>query len=322
MENYDSLIELLKGFEYERVPKSENEFDNDDTGIYNGFPCDEVEDTEVYKTYLNDLYKAAFTDVKKAIDGLLVKSYNPSLLDVFFQSKMDDLAEIEKAVEGRNDKITEEKIDNSNLYYDAKSKFEKEGGDRFDKELIELFENWKNWKRHEELYYRGNIDIDELVEAGVPLKDRAGNRHLARIVMEKEQRNMIKSTKSRMNELYGIYCPKQNIAEEIKQTSLAESQAEKDFKSYLHHDNKDALMEKLHELIDGKKGKLVVIIIKSLEKLSFIGGYENRATLYNAMRKEFGNIGTNAGLNDFLSKDYKIANVDIDKYIGILESIE
>lgn len=97
---------------------------------------------------------------------------------------------------------------------------------------------------------------------------------------------------------------------------------EKDFSTYLHHDNKDALIDKLHELIDGKRGKLVVTIIIALEKLNFIGGYETRAALYNAMRDEFGDIGANAGLNDFMANDYKISEIDLNRYIEILGNIK
>lgn len=100
-----------------------------------------------------------------------------------------------------------------------------------------------------------------------------------------------------------------------------EKHIDKLFIDYLHHTNKDALLEKLHELIDGKKGKLVATLIIALEKSSFIGGYENRSTLYNTMRNEFGDIGTNSGLNDFITNDYKIPEMEINKYIDILKGI-
>ncbi|MBF0651360.1 hypothetical protein IR083_21320 [Dysgonomonas sp. GY75] len=299
MNNYNSFIELLKKFEFERNSNSEDEFDNDDTGLYNGFSCDRFEDIEVYKNHLKDLFKIAFIDIKKAVDGLLINSNNPSLLDIFFQSKIDDLTEIEKIIEERDDKITEDKINNSALYREAKEKFEKEGGDNYDELLLESLENWWRWKRYEELFYRGEMDMFELAEAGVPLKDRMGVRFFARIVMEKEQRDMIKSTKDRMNELYGIYCPKQNEVKEEKISKSIKSQVERDFRSYLHHDNKDALMEKLHELLDNEKGKVVAITIKALENLGFISVLSQRAALYKCMEEEFGKIGAYQGLNKF-----------------------
>lgn len=324
MEKYNSFIELLKKFEYERIPNEDDEFGSDDTAVYNEFPCDRFEDIEVYENYLKDSFKRAFIDIKKAVDGLLINSNNPSLLDIFFQSKIDDLTELEKIIEERNDKITKDKIDNANKYLDIKEIVDKKGEancDEYDKHIVEMYKNWWDWKRLEELYYRENMDMFELAEAGVPLKDRWGVRFFARIVMEKEQRGMIKSTKDRMNELYGIYCPKQSIVKEEKQSKTINSQVEKDFKSYLHHDNKDALMEKLHELIDGKKGKVIAITIKALEQLGFISVSDSHSAIYKAMRVEFGRIGSDQSINPIMN-NYEQYSLEIEQQMKILKEVK
>lgn len=321
MENYNSFIELLKKFEFERISNSEDEFDNDDTGLYNGFSCDRFEDIEIYENHLKDLFKIAFIDIKKAVDGLLINSSNPSLLDIFFQSKIDDLTQIEKIIENRNDKVTEDKIDNSARYREAKEKFEKEGGDNYDELLLESLENWWRWKRYEELFYRNEMDMFELAEAGVPLKDRMGIRFFARIVMEKEQRDMIKSTKDRMNELYGIYCPKENNVKEEKEPKTNNTQIEKDFRSYLHHNNKDALIQKLHELLDDKKGKVVAITIKALEQLGFISVTDTRSALYKALRVEFGEIGSDQSINPIMNNSQQYS-LEIEQQMKILKGVK
>lgn len=331
MENYNSFIELLKRFDigrsFERVDEWGNEIDENgniiDTFSYNGFPCDRFEDIEVYENHLNDLFKIAFIDIKKAVDGLLINSNNPSLLDIFFKSKIDDLNELEKIIEKRNDEVTEKKIDNSFLYHEAKKNFEEDGGgDDVDtaKSIIEMFEDFWMWKRYEELYYRGNMDMFELAEK-VPLIDRYRVRRIVPIIMEKGQRDMIKSTKDRMGELYGIYCPKQNEVKEEKQSKTTNHQVEKDFKSYLHHDNKDALVDKLHELLDGKKGKVVAITIKALEQLGFISVSDSRSAIYKTMRVEFGKIGSDQSINPIMnnSKQYSL---EIEQQVKILKEVK
>lgn len=139
-------------------------------------------------------------------------------------------------------------------------------------------------------------------------------------VMEHIGREYIKKSFDRLYGLYNQYST--NKIEETKKV-WSDVQIDRDFRAYLHHENKDALIQKLHELLDGKKGKLVVTVIKALENLRFIAGYENRSELYKVMRHEFGdNIGSNSGLNDFFNKSYKILDGEIEHYIDIFKSIK
>ena len=97
----------------------------------------------------------------------------------------------------------------------------------------------------------------------------------------------------------------------------------KEFVDYLHHPNKNALMVKLHELLDNERGKTVAIVIQSLKNLRFISGYKSNAVLFNSMRKVFGDIGTNSGINNFLSYDgTKLDKSDIATTTIIIESIK
>jgi hypothetical protein len=42
------------------------------------------------------------------------------------------------------------------------------------------------------------------------------------------------------------------------------------FTDYLHHSNKEALMQKLHELLDGKKGREVAKVLMALEDKRYL----------------------------------------------------
>lgn len=304
MENYNNFIELLRKFECKSISEFDDESDEiiGEKRLYNGFPCNEFEDIDDYERHLKKLFKAAFVDIKQAVDGLLLNSNSPSLLDVFFQSKIDDLTGIEKVIGERNEEVTRAKANFEHIWHQSKEEFDQEGGTDFDKRQIEFFGGWSRWKRCEELYYRDDIDTQRLAEEGLSIKDSAADICFAYVVMEKQQRDMIKSTKNRLNELYAIYCPNQDTEKESKQPQKTKVQVEKDFRFYLNHGNIDALVEKLHELLDGEKGKVVAVTIKALEKLKFIKVLKHRAALYKAMRNEFGDIGAFQGLHDFYNK--------------------
>jgi len=95
----------------------------------------------------------------------------------------------------------------------------------------------------------------------------------------------------------------------------------KKFINYLHHANREALLAKLHELIDGNKGKSVSIVIIALIELNFIAGYDSRNNLYQTMRDEFGYIGADSGLNKYFDdKDPKIKK-ELDVIINILKAV-
>jgi len=94
------------------------------------------------------------------------------------------------------------------------------------------------------------------------------------------------------------------------------------FSNYLYHPNKDALMNKLHEILDNSKGKNVAITIMALARLSYIVGYKSNKILYNSMRKEFGDIGKDSGLNFFQNENNKkLYENDINQVIEILKRV-
>lgn len=92
------------------------------------------------------------------------------------------------------------------------------------------------------------------------------------------------------------------------------------FENYLHHENKAALMKKLHELLDSKKGRAVAVVIRALTECAFINIKGNK--LYRAMEAEFGKIGAHSNINDFLNKEHKLKYNDIKATIEILKTIK
>lgn len=93
----------------------------------------------------------------------------------------------------------------------------------------------------------------------------------------------------------------------------------KKFEDYLHHDNKEKLLEVLHTLFDGKKGKDVAVILLALQELGIIYLGGNRSEIYRSMREEFGDIGSSSGINDYLKKEY-IMRSEIDNAKRIIEN--
>jgi hypothetical protein len=120
---------------------------------------------------------------------------------------------------------------------------------------------------------------------------------------------------------------KVNDNAEIEQSDSAKPPQLK-FTEYLHHTNKDALITKLHELLNGKKGKDVAIIIKALEELKIIVKKKIHAPLYRAMRDEFGKgLGSNQSINDFVgckpnTGTKKEMEESVNIIIEILKTIE
>lgn len=103
---------------------------------------------------------------------------------------------------------------------------------------------------------------------------------------------------------------------------LKEIKVEKTFESLLHHDNKVALMNTLHKLLDDTAGKDVAIVVKALCKLGYLNIPNNKNELYRIMEATFGKIGTASNLNVYLSPDSnKLLSVEIDPIVEILRII-
>jgi len=100
----------------------------------------------------------------------------------------------------------------------------------------------------------------------------------------------------------------------------------KKFSDFLISNDKELLAKKLKVAFGGKKGKKIAIMIIALEKLSLIA-YNDRTELFNAIRQEFGNIGYDSGINDYLTP-YKtqiqntrkplLANSDIQPFVTMI----
>lgn len=71
------------------------------------------------------------------------------------------------------------------------------------------------------------------------------------------------------------------------------------FASCIMIDNKEQLLQKLHNLIDGKKGKFVAKVIKVCCDVGLIA-----KPTYTQVRNEFGNIGDKSGYNKYVSYTY------------------
>ena len=71
------------------------------------------------------------------------------------------------------------------------------------------------------------------------------------------------------------------------------------FESCILINGKEQLLEKLHKLIDGKKGKFVANVIKACCGIGFIV-----KPTYTQVRNEFGDIGAKSGYNKYMSEQY------------------
>ena len=72
------------------------------------------------------------------------------------------------------------------------------------------------------------------------------------------------------------------------------------FESCILIDDKEQLLQKLHKLIDGKKGKFVANVIKVCCSVGIIV-----KPTYTQVRNEFGDIGAKSGYNKYMSYQYK-----------------
>lgn len=127
-----------------------------------------------------------------------------------------------------------------------------------------------------------------------------------------------------MNEIYDYYNTdvKHILDLILSKTENKLLKSELYFREYLYHDNKDKLIGKLHELLDSASGKNVAIVIQALIKLGYLANFKSKSALYKAMRTEFGDIGTNQNLNDFLNpNNKKIQDKDLLPLITILRNV-
>ncbi len=105
---------------------------------------------------------------------------------------------------------------------------------------------------------------------------------------------------------------------DLHENENKDQKIEDTFSNYIVPDNKEQIISVLHDWLKNKKGKEVAIIIKALQ-ISNIITYSNSAKFYRSMRDEFGNIGTDQGLNYYLnnsvSNNYQLSLKDDDREI-------
>jgi len=262
---------------------------------YNGFDANTFPDVSSYSVFLNKLQDEYFTEVKTQIERIILKeSYLPTL-NLFFKGRFQEFEEVDQKLKER-DTILEEQRNKHRLALVKDSIGENhlsEIGRNYVSQITSLFRLIQD-------YFEDELNIDDLAEHVLPFEKEFEvfeENIFFPTVMEKVQRESILKSKDRLNELYNFYFKEDEIQK--KNTAI---QKEKDFIDYLHHENKEALLKKLHELLDNEKGRVVAITIKALEKLGFISVLGKRADLYKCMEKEFGYIGASQGLNDFYVK--------------------
>lgn len=78
---------------------------------------------------------------------------------------------------------------------------------------------------------------------------------------------------------------------------------------------KEEVRQKLHQLIDGKKGKAVALAIYCAGKLGLIG-----STDYNSVTEEFGEIGSRQNYYKYLSNPQRFSPIDIESTTNFLTS--
>lgn len=93
---------------------------------------------------------------------------------------------------------------------------------------------------------------------------------------------------------------KTNGSTEINLESLNRNKSTVDFLNGSDSE-KSSLLEFLIKTYSGKKGKSIAIMILALEENGLIA-YTGKSELYSAIRVDFGNIGSDAGINKYLTE--------------------
>lgn len=95
------------------------------------------------------------------------------------------------------------------------------------------------------------------------------------------------------------------------------------FLDLLMHKDKIKLLTELHKLLDFKKGKDVVIVVKALEKLQLLNTYSSLNYLHTLLTKEFNNIGGVRNFTNYMNETNNcvIQDHEINKIVNILQTI-
>lgn len=121
-----------------------------------------------------------------------------------------------------------------------------------------------------------------------------------------------------------------NDQSENKNSSLVGSQTgniknDKTFTDHIISEKENRkILNVLHQLIDGRKGKDIAFVILALIETGMIVNPKPRNKLYKSMRDEFGNIGSDASINDVLnpSNEHKREKNTIESIVSKLREIK
>ena len=300
---------------------------------YNGFKIDAFGVIE-YEKYIDNLYINYFNNINDQIDNLLLHGNNQTILK-FLDSKINRFNEINAPIE-QEDKEVSSHIDMAedilsdaihNKYPFCDNCSGPDTCPNCQKAIREKTESIKQRKLHQD-FLNFNIDVPTYCSAfciGEEGNDEIYFTNRINCI----GREYIRKSYNNFKELCELYRLDQIMTN--KKSTSSKVSTEKDFRSYLHHNNKDALMEKLHELLDNEKGKVVAITIKALEKIGCIAVLSQRAALYRSMENEFGYIGAPTGLNNYYNdlssidtKDLKLKqlNEELQQQIDILSRVK
>lgn len=277
---------------------------------FNNFRAETFNDVGAYNTYLNNLQDEYFFEIKMHIDKILLTNNPLSTIQIFLDSKISDFKEVENALI-RRDEYIEKKRDVHRIALIEDSIGEKrmsELGKSYVSQVASIYRLIQD-------YFEDTIKTDVLLEYLLPFEKEFKENIFIPTRMEKLHRNCVNKSMDRLKKLYVFYFPENSTPQNEQLINR------KRFIDYLHHPQKDALMKKLHELLDGNKGKVVAITIKALEQLGFIPVPDSRAALYKAMREEFGDIGSDQSINPIMNNFTQYPS-EIEQHIKILKEVK
>lgn len=319
--------------ELRKVSSKYSEF-NIEEYTYNGFKIDAFGVIE-YEKYIDNLYIDYFNNINDQIDNLLLHGNNQTILK-FLNSKINRFNEINSPIEQEDKEVSshiemaEDILSDAihNKYPFCDNCYGPDTCQNCQKVIQEKTESIRKRKLNQD-FLNFNIDVPTYCSA---LRVGQGGDDDETYFINRINcigREYIRKSYNNFKELCELYRLDQTTAN--KKTTSSKVRTEKDFRSYLHHDNKDVLMEKLHELLDNEKGKVVAITIKALEKIGCIAVLSQRAALYRSMENEFGYIGAPTGLNNYYNdlslidtKDLRLKqlNEELQQQIDILSRVK
>lgn len=284
--------------------------------LYNGFQALTFEDVSAYSSHLSTLHDEYFVDLKEHIDKILLKDKPISTIKVFLDNKLSDFKVVEEKLRKRDEAIEEQR---NNFRYELSINSQKlsDFGKGYVSQAasnLRLIQDYFNDKTVTDALFENLLSFEKEFEG-------LEQNILMPTLMEKSQRNWIRQSIERLKELYNSYVPESTKSKDLPMPK------DKDFIDYLHHNNKEALMGKLHELLDGQKGKVVALTIQALLDINALTAFDNnRSIIYDAMKVEFGEIGTESGLNVYFNPNgqYFIPNryvLELGRIKQILEAV-